>query len=366
MLIEKRKEFIINVAYFALIAIMVYLTIKYLLGLLLPFIIGLGIAVLLYPATRTVSKKMHIPGKITAVLFVVLFYTVLGFILSWLGIRFFTVLKELLLELPQIYSSTIEPALNTLFINMEKLAEGLEPSTAQIIKDLAESLSGSAGSIVSDISSAAIQGISSVVSSVPSLFITIAFAMISTLFFAVDYDRIVGYIRGKFPNKVNRYVGEIKALAVHIGSKYIKGYALLMLITFVELSIGLSILGAGRPILVAALIALIDILPVLGTGGVVIPWIVIELISGNFSLAIGLIVVYLVITIVRNILEPKIIGEQLGLHPLIMLICMFIGAKVFGFAGMIALPVCAVVIKHLYDHDKLHFGKDKGEKPNDI
>lgn len=362
MLIEKRKEFIINVMYFALMIAMVYLSIKYLLGLLLPFIIGFGVAVLLHPVTRIISKKMHIPRKISAVLFVVLFYTAWGFILSWLGIRLFSAIKELLLELPQIYSSMIEPALNTFFIRMEKLAEGLEPSAAQVIKDLAESLSGSAGAIVSDISSAAIQGISSAVSSVPSLFIAIAFAMISTLFFAIDYDRITEYIRVKSPSKVNKYIGEIKSFSVYIGSKYIRGYALLMLITFVELSIGLTVLGVDRPVLVAALIAIIDILPVIGTGGVVIPWIVIELISSNFSLAIGLIVVYVTITIVRNILEPKIIGEQLGLHPLIMLICMFIGAKVFGFAGMIALPVCVVVLKHLYDHGKFHFGEDNCNK----
>lgn len=354
MLIEKRKEFIINVAYFALIAIMVYLSIRYLLGILLPFIIGLGIAALLCPIIRVITKKTHIPRKIVAVLFVTLFYAVLGFVFSWLGIRLLAVIKGFLLELPQVYSSIIEPALNTLFIRMEELAAGLEPSAAQTVKELAASLSGSAGSIISDISSAAIQGISSAASSVPSLFIAIIFTVISTLFFAIDYDKITGYIRGRSPNKVNEYAAEIKAFTVYIGSKYIKGYALLMLITFAELSIGLSILGIDKSIRIAAFIALVDILPVLGTGAVAIPWIFIELIRGDYSLAIGLTVVYIVITIVRNILEPKIIGEQIGLHPLIMLICIFIGAKVFGVSGMIALPVCVVVLKHLYGHDKLH------------
>ena len=355
MLIEKRKEFIINATYFTLIAVLIYLSIKYLLGILLPFMIGLGIASLLCPVIRIISKKTRIPRKIAAVLFVIMFYAALGLVFTWLGARLWAVIKELLLGLPQIYSSMIEPALNTFFIRMEGMAEGLEPSTAQVIKDLAESLSGSAGSIVSDISSIAIQGLSSTVSSIPSLFIAIVFVMISTLFFAVDYDRVTGYLRGKAPDKINKYVVEIKAFAVYIGSKYIKGYALLMLITFAELSIGLTALGVDRSVLVAALIAIIDILPVLGTGGVVIPWIVIELILGNVSLAIGLIVVYVIITVIRNILEPKIIGEQIGLHPLIMLVCIFIGAKILGVAGMIALPVCAVVLKHLYDHDKLHF-----------
>ena len=88
MLIEKRKEFIINVVYFALIAVMGYLSIKYLLGLLLPFIIGLGIAAMLRPIIQAASKKAHIPRKIAAILFVILFYTALGFVFSWLGVHF--------------------------------------------------------------------------------------------------------------------------------------------------------------------------------------------------------------------------------------------------------------------------------------
>ncbi len=358
MPIEKRKEFMINTAYFALIAVLVFLSIKYLLGLLLPFIIGLGIAALLSPAVSIISKKTRIPKKAAAVLLVILLYAVLGFVFFWLGVHFWAVIKELLLELPKIYSNVIEPAFNTVLARIETLAEGLEPSAAQVIKDLAKSLSGSVGSVVSEISSLAIQGISSAVSSIPSLVVAIVFAVISSLFFAVDYDRITGYIQGRFPGKAAKFADEAKAFAFYIGSKYVKGYALLMLITFAELSIGLSALGVDKSVLVAAFIALVDILPVLGTGGVVIPWIFIELVSGNISFAVGLTVVYVVVTIVRNILEPKIIGDQVGLHPLIMLICIFVGAKMFGVPGIIALPVCAVVVKRLYDQDKLRFGRN--------
>ncbi|MPN10462.1 hypothetical protein SDC9_157757 [bioreactor metagenome] len=66
---------------------------------------------------------------------------------------------------------------------------------------------------------------------------------------------------------------------------------------------------------------------------------------------------YLIITVVRNILEPKLVGEQIGLHPLIMLISMYVGVKIFGFVGLVALPVTIVVIKYLYDNDKIHFFK---------
>ncbi|MGB4659575.1 MAG: AI-2E family transporter, partial [Mobilitalea sp.] len=179
--------------------------------------------------------------------------------------------------------------------------------------------------------------------------------IISSLFFAIDSDKIESYIKMKFPNKINVIVIEAKAFAVNIGPKYVKGYFILMCVTFLELSLGLLLLKVKGSILLAALIAILDILPLIGTGGVVIPWIIISFINGNSSLALGLLVLYLIITIVRNILEPKIVGAQIGLHPLIMLISMFIGAKIFGFSGMIALPVGVVVLKHLYDNGKLHF-----------
>jgi len=128
-----------------------------------------------------------------------------------------------------------------------------------------------------------------------------------------------------------------------------------MLITFIELAVGLSILRADGAIYIAALTAIIDIMPVLGTGAVVIPWSIFEFIKGNLTFAIGLAILYIVIMIVRNILEPKLVGKQIGLHPLIMLICMYVGVKVFGFIGLFVLPIIAAIMKYLYDNGKIHF-----------
>lgn len=349
MPIQKRKEFIINTVYFALLAVILYLSIKYLLGLFFPFLAGLGVAALLHPAARAVSRKTYLPMGITAAAFVLFFYTVVFLLFSWLGIHFMAAVKAALLELPRFYSNAVEPALTTLFDRLEKLAEGLEPSEAQVIRDMAGALSGSAGSILSGVSAAAVQGLSSAVSSIPGLILSVVFALISTIFFAVDYDKITDYIRKNFSGKTNRYARETKGFAFSLGAKYIKGYSLLMFVTFIELTLGLTILGIEKSVRIAAIIALIDILPVLGTGGILIPWVLLELISGNSSLAVGLSALYLIIIIVRNVLEPKIVGRQIGLHPVVMLICIFVGAKVFGVAGMVALPICAVAGKHYMD-----------------
>ena len=128
---------------------------------------------------------------------------------------------------------------------------------------------------------------------------------------------------------------------------------MIITITFIELSIGLSIVRVENAITIALLIACVDILPVLGTGGIVIPWIFIELFKGNIPLAIGLTIIYVTITVVRNIIEPKIVGQQVGLHPIIMLVCIFIGARLFGFLGIFALPIMVIILKNLNDTGKI-------------
>ena len=122
-----------------------------------------------------------------------------------------------------------------------------------------------------------------------------------------------------------------------------------MSITFIELSIGLSILKVENSIIIAFLIAIFDILPVLGTGGIMIPWTIITAIQGNIPMAIALLVVYLVITIIRNIIEPKIVGSQIGLHPVVTLVSMFVGAQMFGVIGLFGFPITLSLLRHLND-----------------
>ena len=145
----------------------------------------------------------------------------------------------------------------------------------------------------------------------------------------------------------------------------LKGYILLMLITFTELTIGLLLIGQSNAILLAAIICVIDILPVLGTGAVVIPWALISLFTGNILEAIGLILMYIVITIIRNFLEPKVIGNQVGLHPLITLLSMFCGLRLLGFVGLFGFPLTLIVLNDLYKRGKLNLNFDSSSKNTD-
>jgi len=127
-----------------------------------------------------------------------------------------------------------------------------------------------------------------------------------------------------------------------------------MLLTFFELTIGLHILGIENALVIAFLIAIFDVLPVLGTGGIMLPWILISFLNNQVKTGVGLLILYLVITVIRNIIEPKIVGKQIGLHPLLMLMCMYLGARLFGFLGIFILPILILIVQNLNDTGIIH------------
>ena len=129
-----------------------------------------------------------------------------------------------------------------------------------------------------------------------------------------------------------------------------------MAITFTELLIGFIVLRIKYAPLLAALIAVIDILPVLGTGTVLVPWAAGELLLGNTAAGMGLAVLYGTITLVRNFAEPKIIGKQIGINPIFTLIAMFVGIKLLGIAGIFILPVTLIVVIEYYKNDRAEDG----------
>ncbi len=120
-----------------------------------------------------------------------------------------------------------------------------------------------------------------------------------------------------------------------------------MSITIEELTNGLTFIGIRNSVLIALLIAIFDILPVLGTGGIMLPWTIITAFQGQLSTALGLLIVYLVVTIIRNIIEPRIVGRQIGLHPVVTLVSMFVGAQLFGVLGLFGFPIGLSLLRHL-------------------
>lgn len=165
----------------------------------------------------------------------------------------------------------------------------------------------------------------------------------------MDFDAFSSFLLRQFPPKGWEILVTVKQYFVNTLFVVIRSYALIMTITFVELSIGLTIIGIPNSVLIALCIAVFDILPVLGTGGIMIPWTIIAFIQGDIQRAIGLLIIYVVVTIIRNILEPKIVGSQLGLYPVVTLMSMYVGTCLLGVVGLFGFPITLSLIKNLND-----------------
>lgn len=357
MTTEKKWSFIINVVYYVIVLAIMFIAIKYGLTWFLPFVIGLLVASILNPIINFISRTVKMNRKLTAIVIVLLFYSTVGVLITIFGAKIFIELKAIFIRLPDIYVSSIEPLFYMALENIENMIGKLDPEMVQGIQDMSANLLSSFGSIISSVSSGVIGFISSKISSLPAFFIAVIFSIIASFFFAMDYKKIEEFVMRQFSPKTREVILDIKEYIGGTLFKFIKAYAILITVTFVELSIGLSILKVDNAISIAFIISVFDIMPVLGTGGVVIPWILIEFIKGNITFAIGLSILYVVVTVIRNIIEPKIVGKQIGLHPLIILICMFVGARMFGVIGIFILPIMVTLIKSLNDNGKINILK---------
>lgn len=284
-----------------------------------------------------------------AFLLVLIFYSTVGVLVSLAGVKLISTVSRIILSLPGIYENQLVPFLITTFNGIEKAVYRIDPALVEVLNQGFDQFVSSLGENVTNISLALVGSLSGIASSLPAFFIKILLMIISTFFIAIDFDVISSFIQRQFSKRGNEIINTIKQYMGNTLFVVIRSYGLIMSITFVELSIGLSIIGKPNAILIAFLIAMFDILPVLGTGGIMIPWTIMTFFQGNFQPAIGLLAVYIFVTIIRNILEPKIVGGQLGIHPIVALMSIFVGANLLGVIGLFGFPITLSLLKHLND-----------------
>ena len=357
MNLEKQKTFLSRFAFWVIIIAIIYICLKYALPFFAPFAFGFVIAFLLNWPIRWLTKKLRVPRVLPAILLTALFFVAAGSLITFLGFRAFASIRQLIGALPSLYSTMLLPLLMDLFSQLEVALSALDPSAVAVLEDISRDVTGSLGSAVSSISMSAISAISSLAASVPGMFLNLVITIIVTFFMTIDYPKITEFILRQFPEGGRKVLFEIREYVCGTLIKCILSYALILFITFTEISIGLTVLRVPNAILIAVCIAIFDILPVLGTGGIMIPWAIISLITGDFFRGFGLLILYLIITVIRNIIEPKIVGHQVGLHPVVTLASMLAGLNLLGVIGLFGFPITLSLLKNLNDRGVIHIFK---------
>lgn len=362
MQIEKKREFIINVVYMLIILAMTYFIAKYLLGILFPFVLGFLIALSLTPLVKWINKKININNKIISIIVLLLFYGIIGSGLFVLFLKIFTILKNLFESLPAIFQNDIQPLINQFTEWSKEIFYQINPEIIDFIQQFDKNIMDQLASIVKNFSTSSINLLTAMVTKLPRFLIAFFLTIISSFFIAIDFDKIINFLNYQITDK-NRYLfSSIKRNGIDVVVNFVKAYGILLSVTFVESAIGLSLMKIDNAIGISIIIAMVDILPVLGTGTILVPWALIQFFNGNISDAIGLAVLYIIITIIRQILEPRVVGDSIGLYPLVTLISMFLGVKIFGPLGLLGLPIVITILVKLHEEGIVEIWRDPNKQ----
>jgi len=354
MTIETKKRFMINTAFIVLIAIAVYFALKYLTIWLLPFIIGFICAMSLQRPVNYLSQKTRLPRAIWSLILVALVLTILFGAIALIGYHLYDQLSNLVTRLSDLIPG-LQEELGSIGARFSGWLDRLPDGLAQELRSAPEQL---ANNSVSFLTESLTDVAALIIVNIPSLLLTTVVSVVACCFITMDYYKITNFILNQFSLKTQKVLLKAKRVFSENILKMLRGYLIVMGITFLELFFGLLILGIPYTGVLALIIAVVDIFPVLGTGTVLIPWGVICLCTGKPGTGIGLLVLYIIITIIRNIIEPKIIGQQVGLPAVVTLISMYLGLNLFGFAGLWGLPILLIVLVKLQDSGMIHIWKD--------
>lgn len=343
--------------YIALAALISYFFFKYLFVGLLPFLLGWIFANLMQRPMNYLKTKVHIPRRVSMIVIVLLALSILSFLI-------FLIINRVLVELDQIYNR-ITYYTNHLPEMTDNISKWIDKVFADvpfvnsnnIMENFISNIDQTIFSLISTASPYLVSFVKPVVTAVPFTLVFIVITVIATCYLAVDYKRVNAFLAAQLPEKVHNLLVEVKNQFFSTTFKYFRAYSLLMLITFTELFVGFTIIGVGYSFILALVVALIDIFPVLGTGTVLVPWIIVELVNRNYRAGIALLVLYGTITLVRQIIEPKIVGTYIGLYPLVTLIALYLGVKIMGIGGIFVFPILAIILKNLNDKGFIHLFK---------
>ena len=370
---DKKRKWIINIVFYAMMLVLGFLFYKYAFGVCFPIMFAFFVAVFLQRPKNFIIKKTPIKKGFASTLCVFALMLIAAAIVVLIGVRaveevkgfidymilqfqsFDTIINTLetslmsfVGKLPEFISETATESISAIFTQLREFIAG---TTTELPQQITGPLAGFDFSWITT----PITGVISTATRIPSVIIGIVVTIVLSCFMTADYDIITRFVYCQFPKEKRKDLTRAKQLLKMNLGKMCKAYALIMLVTFTEVFIGLTILkmiglfNSSYIAVIAVVTAIVDVIPVLGTGTIVLPWAAYSFITGNVGMGVGLLVLYAVVTVIRQIVEPKLVAGQLGLPPYVTLIAMYLGLKIIGVLGVFVFPIIIIMLKLLND-----------------
>lgn len=344
---EKQRAFLVRTAYWAVWAVLLWLGVRYLLRWLLPFLLALALAAAVEPVIAWCRRRMGLKRGFTAAVVTI---AVTGAILALAAVIVWQLIRqaaELLGQLPGLLAG-LPGMTEDLRQRLEDFCAACPQGLRSWLEEVPALLGTLAAGVAQRASGACITAAAALAATLPGVFLFCGTTALAVFFTAGSYPRVMAFFRRQLGHRLDRARG-VKANLLSTLGKWCRAQAILLGVTFCELLAGFLLMGQRYALLLAAVTALVDALPVFGTGTVLLPWAAVCLLAGQAPRAVALAALYAVISAVRSLLEPKVMAAQAGLPPLASLAAMYAGFRALGVAGMILLPMALLFVKQLHD-----------------
>lgn len=333
----------------------------YAASLMYPFIIAFALAYLINPVVDFLNQKLRFPRALAVFISLILIFGALVGFATYLVKEVISATAYLLQivteQFPAIIEYTEQFALNNIIPLYEDLISKfnlLEESQQTTITSNIQNLGSDATEQMKELLTAIISGLTNFISALPKTLTVLVFVLLATFFINFDWHRLAQKLRNILPKRIHNYGKTIFIDLRRALFGFVTAQLTLVSMTTLIVLIGLLILRVPYAITIAIITGFVDLLPYLGTGAVFVPWIIYVFITGNTAFALGLLVLYIVVIIQRQLMEPKVLSSTIGLDPLATLIALFIGFKLYGFLGLIIGPVALVLLNTLHKARVFH------------
>ncbi len=313
--------------------------------LIAPFVVALALSLLISPLVNLLIKlgrKLRFPRSLATLIAMILVFGVLVLIITLITGRAMVELKELARALPSRISEWVgqlNGAIDNLTLWIDSRVDIINDESIATIRGYITQLNQSLLSYASQLANAIARGALNTAISVPQIVLFIVLSILGTFYMVSDRDRIVGYFTKMLPARASSLLGVMKQGMFRAILGQMRAQMFLTVMMFCELLLGFSIMRIPYALLLAVVIALLDMLPVVGSGLFLIPWAAFGLISGDYFTGVGMLLLYGITIVMRQLIEPRVVGAQLGLYPLATMMSMYAGYVLFGFLGMLLGPM---------------------------
>ena len=320
-----------------------------LLRFFMPFVIGWIIALIANPPVRFLERRLKLVRKHSSILIVVLVLAMVIGLLYLLLSRTAAGIRALFKTLPQLYTA-LEADVKTNMEEISHLFQFFPPGVQQAWNQLTANIGDALSMLVQKAAPPTMEAAGTVAKSIPGALVYSVVTILSSYFFIVDRDRIIAFWKQLLPEWCTRYYRYLTGEVKHLVGGYFLAQFKIMFVVWLILMVGFFVLGVSYAPVLSFLIAFLDFLPVFGTGTALLPWGVVKLLAGEYAFAAGLLLLYVLTQVIRQLVQPKLVGDSMGLNPLFTLILLFLGFKISGLAGMILAVPIGLFFMNLYKY----------------